>query len=90
MKPRSDLGGEHELVVQHPLRRLVEQRRARVDVDGVALHHGAVAFLGVLLGGVREVPRHDGAPDLVVVPTGREDVHLRSRLGGAEWGDAGV
>ena len=64
-------------MVEHPLGRLVEKGRAGVYVDGVSFDHGAVTFLGILLGSVCEISRHDRASDLVVVSARGQDFHLR-------------
>eukprot|EP00976_Prorocentrum_cordatum_P086025 1186344-Prorocentrum_minimum.AAC.2 len=61
------LGGEDELVVDDPVRLPLEERRGRVDVHRLVLHHRLVALLGVLARRVEEKAAADGAPDAVEV-----------------------
>ena len=58
------LGGEHELVVDEPLGRAVEERGGGVDVHDLPLVHGLVALLRVLLGRMHEEAGADGLAHL--------------------------
>ena len=57
------LGGEHELVVDDPLRLPVEERARRMDVHHLPVHHRLVAFLRVFPGRVTEETAGDGFLD---------------------------
>jgi len=63
------LGSHDQLVVQHPLRALVEESGGRVDVHQIVIDDGLESFLGVFFGDVREVAGADGLLDLLEVPT---------------------
>jgi len=61
------LGGHNELVIQDPLRALVEERRGRVDIDQIVVDDGFEAFLRVFFRHVGEVPRADGLLDFLII-----------------------
>lgn len=67
---------KHELMVDKPLGRAVEQRGRRVDVDGRALDERLVALLWVLLRGIAEEAGTDSASDAVEVLARGQDVML--------------
>jgi hypothetical protein len=69
------LGGEDQLVVDDPLWGLVEHGRGGMDEDRLPLHHGLVAVLRVLLGGVREEASGDTFTNFGEVFSGGDDVH---------------
>lgn len=58
--PHVLLRGEHQLVVQHPVRLLLEQCRGRVDEHRLLLHYRLVPFLRVLTRSVVEEAAADG------------------------------
>ena len=65
------LAGQHQIMINDPVRLPLEQGRAGVDEHWRLLHHGLVAFLRVLPSGMEEEATADCHPDLVMVgPTG--------------------
>lgn len=49
--PHVLLGGQNQLVVEDPVRLMLEQSRGRVDEDRLMLHHRLVALLQGIHGG---------------------------------------
>lgn len=71
------LAGLHKLVVDNPLRALVEQRTRGMYEDLLVVTEGLVALGWVFLGSMVEEPSTDSFPNLVVIlhvqsPTGND------------------
>jgi len=77
------LGGHHELVIEHPLGTLVEERGGGMDIDKIVVHDRLEALLRILLRHVGKIPGAYGLLNLLEVPA------CRGREGGREEGREG-